>query len=140
VSNNPALSEFDVSDNYIVSKDDIIGLDNLEIYEDFVLGEQKDPADLPPSQSHIRDFAANKSASVVFAGIKNERINLILQSGNYVVELYNLQGRLISGVNISAINGLNATRIKIDNLSKGIFILNVKQSGVSVLRHKIAVK
>jgi hypothetical protein len=83
----------------------------------------------------------NKATSTAsFAGIQNNQINLNLQAGNYTVELYNLQGRMISRTNINAINGVNATGLKVNNLSKGILILNVKQNGVSVLQHKISVK
>ncbi|MCL1946870.1 MAG: T9SS type A sorting domain-containing protein, partial [Chitinivibrionia bacterium] len=80
------------------------------------------------------------AASIGFAGIKNGQINLNLNAGTYTAQLYNLQGRLIKSVNINATNGINATNLRTDNLSKGIFILNVKQAGVSVLKRKIAVK
>jgi len=79
-------------------------------------------------------------ASIGFAGIKNGQINLNLKSGTYTAQLYNLQGRLIKSIDITATNGINATSIKTNNLSKGIFILNVKQAGVSVLKQKITVK
>ena len=71
--------------------------------------------------------------------LRNRKINLNLKVGDYVVELYNLQGRLISSVNVNAINGLNVTGIKTNNFSKGMFILNVKQAGVSVLKQKIKI-
>jgi hypothetical protein len=81
-----------------------------------------------------------KNNSIAFAGIKNGQINLNLKVGDYTAELYNLQGRMVSKVDINAINGINATGLRTDNLAKGIFILNVKQAGVSVLRQKINVK
>ena len=43
-------------------------------------------------------------------------------------------------IDITAINGVNAISLRTDNLAKGIFLLNVKQNGVSVLKHKIAVR
>jgi hypothetical protein len=87
--------------------------------------------------SITRNFATRRNNSASFAGIKNGQIHLNLQAGNYTVELYNLQGRLINRANISAINGVNAIGLRTDNLANGVFVLNVKQSGVSVLRQKI---
>jgi hypothetical protein len=83
---------------------------------------------------------ANKTVSFAFTGIRNGQINLRLKAGNYTAELYNLQGRLINSVNINAIEGVNATGLKTSNLSKGIFILKVKQAGASVLQHRIMIK
>jgi len=79
-------------------------------------------------------------ANIRFAGIKSGQVNLNLKAGAYTAHIYNLQGRLIKSVDITAVNGINATELRINNLSKGIFILNVKQAGVSVLQHKISVK
>jgi hypothetical protein len=84
--------------------------------------------------------ANNKAASFAFAGIRNGQINLQLKAGNYTAELYDLRGRMISRVEINAINGINSTGLKTGNLSKGIFILNLKQAGNSVLQQKISVK
>ncbi|MCL1948067.1 MAG: leucine-rich repeat protein [Chitinivibrionia bacterium] len=84
--------------------------------------------------------ATKAAASISFAGITTGQINLNLKAEAYTAQLYNLQGRLVKSVDINAINGINATGLRTDNLSKGIFILNVKQAGVSVLKHKIAVK
>jgi hypothetical protein len=99
---------------------------------------------------HLLVFGGNNNTPIVrnpavkinrngvsFAGITNGKINLSLSAGNYVVELYNLQGRIISKTEINAINGVNATELNVGNLSKGVFILNVKRSGISVLVHKI---
>ena len=81
-----------------------------------------------------------KSSKFAFAGISNGQINLQLQAGVYTVELYNLQGRLVGRTDINAVSGVNATGLKTDNLSSGIFILNVKQAGNSVLRHRIMMR
>ena len=81
-----------------------------------------------------------QTAPFSFAGIRNGQINLHLQAGTYTIELYNLQGRLVSRTNLTATTGINATGLRTDNLSRGVFILNVKQAGNSVLRHKISVK
>ena len=83
--------------------------------------------------------AKNTAQSAGFAGIRNGQINLNLKAGTYTAQIYNLQGRLIKSVDINS-DGVNAANLRIDNLSKGIFILNVKQAGVSVLKEKIAVK
>ena len=82
---------------------------------------------------------ANKETTS-FAGIQNGKINLQLQAGNYTAELYSLQGFLISKVEINATNGINATGLRTDNLSKGMFILNVKQEGTPVLSQKVFVE
>ena len=96
------------------------------------------PQRTPPTS--ITQTTNKKPTSFSFAGIKNGQINLRLQAGNYTAELYNLQGRLIGSADISATNGINATGLRADNLSRGVFILNVKQAGNSVLRHKISVR
>jgi len=83
---------------------------------------------------------AFKKNALAFTGIQNGQINLRLNKGNYTVELYNLQGRLIARQSINAVNGVNATGLRTNNLSRGLFILNVKQAGVSVLQHKIMIK
>ena len=87
------------------------------------------------------NFAGQKTLSLFsFAGIQNGQIKLNLKAGSYTAQIYNLQGRLIKSVDINA-DGINApTGLRIDNLSKGIFILNVKQAGVSVLKEKVTVK
>jgi hypothetical protein len=87
----------------------------------------------------IGKTAANKTAAISFAGIRNGEININLKAGSYTAEIYNLQGRLVSSVNINALNGLNATGIRTNNLSKGMFILNVKQAGASVLKQKVRI-
>jgi len=93
-----------------------------------------------PTSITKNNFATAKSTNVAsFAGIRNGQINLNLSVGNYTAELYNLQGRMIDRVNINAINGINAIGLKTDNLGRGVFILNVKHNGVSVLRQRIGV-
>jgi hypothetical protein len=81
-----------------------------------------------------------KQNAISFVGIRNGQIALNLQSGNYVAELYNVQGRLISKVDFNAVNGVNATGLRTDNLAKGMLILNVKQAGKTMLNQKIMVK
>ena len=95
------------------------------------------PAD---NGTSISKTISRKSPNFAFAGINNGQINIRLQAGNYTAELYNLQGRLIGKTEINATNGINATGLRTDNLSRGVFILNVKQAGNSVLRHKISVR
>ena len=86
----------------------------------------------------VRNTANGEIAS--FVGIQNGQIDLQLQAGTYAAELYDLQGSLISKVEINATNGINATGLRTDNLPNGMFILHVKQAGNSVLRHKVFVK
>ena len=81
-----------------------------------------------------------KQNAISFAGIRNGKISLNLTAGNYTAQLYNLQGRLISSTDISAVNGVNATNLRTDNLAKGMFILNVKQAGRLLLNNKIMIK
>jgi len=83
---------------------------------------------------------SKRTNGLAFTGIQNGQINLRLNAGNYTAELYNLQGRLVARQNINAVNGVNATGLRTNNLSKGMFILNVKQAGASVLQHKIMIK
>ncbi|MCL2845881.1 MAG: T9SS type A sorting domain-containing protein [Chitinivibrionia bacterium] len=89
------------------------------------------------SRNTITRKTANPAS---FAGIRNGQIHLNLAAGNYTAELYNLQGRMVSRANITAINGVNAVGLRTDNLAQGVFVLNVKQNGVSVLRQRIGVK
>ena len=96
--------------------------------------------DNPITSITTEKIGNKKSTPFAFAGIKNGQINLRLQAGNYTAELYNLQGRLIGKTEINATNGINATGLRTDNLSRGVFILNVKQAGNSVLRQKISIK
>ena len=95
-----------------------------------------------PAQNNtaITQTASKKPTSFSIAGMSNGQVNLQLQAGNYTAELYNLQGRLIGKTEITATNGINATGLRVDNLSNGIFILNVKQEGVSVLSGRISVR
>jgi len=81
-----------------------------------------------------------KQRPLAFAGLVNGEINLSLKAEFYTVEIYNLQGRLLARTGLSAKDGINATGLRITDLSKGMLILNVKQGGVSVLQHKIMVK
>jgi hypothetical protein len=90
--------------------------------------------------SITRNFAAQKNKIASFAGIRNGQIQLNLSAGNYAAELYNLQGQMVGKANVTATNGVNAVGLSTDNLAKGVFILNLKQNGVSVLRQKIGVK
>ncbi|MCL1945532.1 MAG: T9SS type A sorting domain-containing protein [Chitinivibrionia bacterium] len=84
---------------------------------------------------------ANKVNAFAFTGIQNGQINLRLTAGNYTANLYNMQGRLVSTANINAVNGVNATGLRTDNLAKGIFVLNVKDAkGAAVLQHKLMLK
>jgi len=134
VSNLANLRYLWVVGNFMADETAVIGFD----------GEWDDhffrfyPQRTPPTS--ITQTANKKPTSISFAGIKNGQINLQLQAGNYTAELYNLQGRMINRTNIAATNGLNATGLRTDNLAKGVFFLNVKQAGNSVLRQKISVR
>ncbi|MCL2844187.1 MAG: T9SS type A sorting domain-containing protein [Chitinivibrionia bacterium] len=123
--------------------------DTLDITEEYVLIvlgiSAEDLADdrptLPPLSISRNNSSTNRNVSVArFAGIRNGQIHLNLAAGNYTAELYNLQGRMVSRANITAINGVNAVGLRTDNIAQGVFILNVKQNGVSVLRHRINVR
>jgi hypothetical protein len=95
----------------------------------------------PPATYIFHNFTTNRTTNTAtFAGIRNGQINLNLKAGNYTAELYNLQGRIISKTNINATNGINTIGLRTDNLAKGMFVLNVKQAGTSVLRQKISVR
>lgn len=97
--------------------------------------------DGPTSISERNTNSVVRQNPVSFAGIQSGRIALNLrQAGNYTVELYNVQGRLVGKTDINAMNGVVATNLRTDNLGKGMFILNVKQAGKLVLNSKIMVK
>ena len=133
ITNNIELRFLDVSGNSIPSKNDVIGLENTKIdIDNFDIGEQNVSIRNPATKRNATSFA--------FAGIKNGQINLRLQAGNYTAELYNLQGRLVGRADINATTGINATGLRTDNLGRGVFILNVKRAGNSVLRQKISVR
>jgi hypothetical protein len=89
------------------------------------------------STSITANSATGRNAAVSFAGVRNGQIQLNLRAGNYTVYLYNLQGRMINKVEINAANGINAVGLRTDNLGRGIFILDVRQAGASVLRQRI---
>jgi len=63
---------------------------------------------------------------------------LRLAQGNYTVQLFNVQGRVIGSSKISATDGVNMTGIRTDNLGRGIFVLQVKNAqGAQVLQHRL---
>ena len=103
-------------------------------------GSDCDPFTDPNCQVAISNVA-QRTTSYAFTGIQNGRINLRLSAGSYTAELYNLQGRIVGRTDINAVNGVNATNLRTDNLAKGMFILRVKDArGASVLQHKIMLK
>ena len=108
----------------------------------FITGNWIDPvAENQIIPTAIRNITENPhTISAAFAGIRNGQINLRLTAGNYTVELFNPQGRMVGNVNISATSGVNATGLRTDNLARGVYILNVKQAGISVLQRKISVR
>jgi Leucine-rich repeat (LRR) protein len=134
VSKNTELQFLRCSKNYFTGEDKIIGL-NKALLNEFVF----DPQNEGTPQVSIANKTNKTASAISFVGIKNGQINLNLKVGNYTVELYNLQGRLIEKTDITAINGVNSTGLKIDGLSRGIFVLNVKQAGVLVLKQKVRI-
>ena len=88
----------------------------------------------------ILNIKTKNNNPIGFVGTKNGQISLNLKAGNYTVEFYNLQGRMINSVNINAIDGINSISLRNNNLSKGIFILNIKQTKASVFKQKIIIK
>ena len=96
--------------------------------------------DIPIAPTGIRGgAAARRSASTAaFTGINNGQINLHLSQGNYTVQLFNVQGRLINSVNINAVNGINATGLRTDHLARGLVILQVRDAqGAQVLQRRL---
>ena len=127
---------------------------NLALGGWFDPGANLNPADFPATKQidYVRVYkpgggstavsapANQRASSASFAGIKNGQINLRLQAGDYAVELINPNGRIVGRVDISATNGINSTGLRTDKLAKGMYILNVKQAGTSVLQRKISVR
>ncbi|MDR0304816.1 MAG: leucine-rich repeat protein [Chitinispirillales bacterium] len=116
-----------------------VSAEALGLYQTTNVWKNFDVAAIGSEVYIMNRVAANKIVSISFAGIENGQINVNLKAGEYVAELYNIQGRLVGNVNINATHGVNATRLKTDNLGNGMFILNVKQAGVSVLKQKIKI-
>jgi hypothetical protein len=97
-----------------------------------------DPECQPGSITRV---AQRRATAVAFTGIQNGQINLRLSTGNYTVQLFNVQGRMISSVNVNAVNGVNATGLRTDHLARGMFILQVRDArGVQVLQHKLMLR
>ncbi|MCL1945524.1 MAG: hypothetical protein FWF51_00015 [Chitinivibrionia bacterium] len=96
---------------------------------------------IPECPLSISKTVKNRTSAFSFTGIQNGQINLRLTAGNYTAQLYNMQGRIVGTANINAVNGVNATGLRTDNLAKGIFVLNVKDAkGAAVLQHKLMLK
>jgi len=117
---------------------------------DMVIAWMQNPcsaADFNP-ENYLRQGAittnvatTESDSGVSFAGIQNGQITLqLVNPGSYTVELYNSAGRLVTKVDMKdTASGVNATGIKTTGLSTGVFILSVKQNGVSVLNRKISI-
>ena len=136
-ANGTLLGTFPVV-NFRIASIGLFVRSDLEIgFDNFFAGNEN----YIPTSIRGNNTSAKRAVSAAsFAGIRNGQINLNLSAGNYTVELYNVQGRLLNRVNINAANGINAINLRTDNLSRGVFILNVKQSGTSVLRNKILIQ
>ena len=77
-----------------------------------------------------------------FAGIRSGQVAVNLASaGNYTVELFNVQGRMIARTNISALAGVNMTGLRVDHLARNMLILQVRDArGASVLQHRFMLR
>ncbi len=93
-----------------------------------------DDINVPSSLSPVN---ANRYA---FAGITNGRINLNLPAGEYAAGLYHVDGRMAGKADVKAENGIHTTTLDTHKLPQGVYILNVKQSGISVIKHKIIIR
>ncbi len=72
-------------------------------------------------------------------GIIDGRVALELPFGKYQAEMYNMQGRLINSVGVVSNNGVVKTNLKTANVSSGMFIINVKKDGASILTQKLMI-
>ena len=71
--------------------------------------------------------------NATFNGIANGRVSLKLPAGTYTANLYSAAGRLVNSVKVVSNNGVVRTGIRTDNLSTGMFILNVTANGAQVM-------
>ena len=79
-------------------------------------------------------------AAYSFAGMQNGQVSLNLPAGNYTANLFNVQGRMISTVNINALGGMMPTGLRTTGLSKGIYFLQLNNGGAGVFQHKLMVR
>ena len=75
-----------------------------------------------------------------FAGMQNGQVSLNLPTGNYTAQLFNVQGRMMSSVNISSLGGVMATGLKTNSLSRGVYFLQVQKAGAGVFQHKLMIR
>ena len=86
--------------------------------------------------------STQRTTAASFAGIRNGQVNLnISQPGNYTVQMFNVQGRMIGTTNINAVAGINATNLRTDQLARGLVIIQVRNDrGASVLQHRFMLR
>jgi hypothetical protein len=82
------------------------------------------PDEVPNAISTSALMAKITGAS--FTGIQNGRVALNLPAGNYTAELFNSAGRMIKSTKVLSNNGIVRTGLTTNNLSTGMFILNVR--------------
>jgi hypothetical protein len=88
-----------------------------------------------PVAKKVSNFTAK------FNGIQNGRVSLNLPAGTYTANLYSATGRLVNSVKVVSNSGVVRTGLTTDNLSTGMFILNVTANGAQVMpASKILIK
>ncbi len=85
--------------------------------------------------------AATKANAIAFKGFNpNGQIALSLPAGTYTAELYNVSGRQIASTSVVGTNGIVTTGLNTSNIGSGVFFLNVKSNGASVMQQKLMIK
>lgn len=86
-----------------------------------------------------KDLLTN-GKSVAFAGIQNGKISLNLPVGKYSADIFSVTGRKIASRNIEGAGRVASTALSTADLGAGMFIINVRQAGATLLNQKFLVK
>ncbi|WP_034638471.1 T9SS type A sorting domain-containing protein, partial [Chitinivibrio alkaliphilus] len=83
-----------------------------------------DPTTSIIETENTRDAVTSQAA---FTGVMNNQINLQLpEQGNYTVQLFDLQGRLVNQNSVTAAHdNARLAGMSVDNLTRGMYILRV---------------
>jgi len=90
----------------------------------------------------INDTKAGIKATsgVQFAGIRDGQVALNLPAGTFTAELFSVSGRKVASTTVTGSNAIVRTGLNTQDLGAGMFFLNVKTNGASVMQHKLMIK
>jgi len=81
-----------------------------------------------------------KSAGFKYAGIRDGQVSLSLPVGNYTAEIFGVNGRKVASTTVTGTNSIVRTNLNTRDLGAGMFFLNVKTNGASVMQQKLMIK